>query len=763
MSSATRAAVWTDTFPPIARAPMTPRPWLGVARGFVRALQPRSTGGRRRAAQPTPWAGAAQRRRQALALTVLAATALATLALLGGELRWPQDLPHALLVVLFALLFAWVTAGFVTALMGLRVALHGDRHALSPPDPGVPISQAARTAIIMPICNEDVGTVFAGLRATCRSLAATGALKLFDVYILSDTNDPALREAELQAWRNLREQLGDDGRVFYRLRRRRTKRKAGNVADFCRRWGSAYRYMVVLDADSVMSGDCLVSMVRLMEQNPQAGIIQTAPRACGHDTLHARAQQFASRVSGRLFAMGLAYWQLGESHYWGHNAILRVAPFMKHCALAKLPGNGGLGGEILSHDFVEAALMRRAGWEVWLAPELDGSYEQQPPNLLEELQRDRRWCQGNLQNARLIAEPGFKSVHRAMFATGAMSYLASPLWLGFVVLGVVHALGGDAPTGALPGAAWLLSALTLSMLLMPRALGVVLVVLRGEQRHYGGGLRLAAGALFEAFLSVLQAPIRMLAHSLFVLVALTGWKLDWKSPARDDSALHWRDAARSLGGAGALALAALWAIAVSGHDALAWRIAPLLLPLALAVPLVVWSSRSTVGRVLRHVGLLLTPEEVATPGLLKAAVPPRPRLATPATPSAVPTPAAAPIVLPTPVAPLALAPAHAARAVRPRVRRAPWRLAPALRAAAACAGLAVPVTTPWVPNALATAAAPPVHHWAAAAPAVAESLLPAPTGWPPFERPLAEVPRVTPDGVERTTVKARARRPAHRS
>jgi membrane glycosyltransferase len=761
MSSAPRAAVWSDTSPPIARAPMTPRPWLGVARGFARALQPRSTGGRRRPAEPTAWAGAAQRRRLALALTVLASTLLATLVLLGGEPRWPQDLPHAFLVVLFALLFAWVTAGFVTALMGLRVALHGDRHALSPPDAGAPISQAARTAIIMPICNEDVGTVFAGLRATCRSLAATGALKLFDVYILSDTNDPALREAELQAWRQLREQLGDTGeggpaaggRVFYRLRRRRTKRKAGNVADFCRRWGSSYRYMVVLDADSVMSGDCLVSMVRLMEQNPQAGIIQTAPRACGHDTLHARAQQFASRVSGRLFAMGLAYWQLGESHYWGHNAILRVAPFMKHCALAKLPGNGGLGGEILSHDFVEAALMRRAGWEVWLASELDGSYEQQPPNLLEELQRDRRWCQGNLQNARLIAEPGFKSVHRAMFATGAMSYLASPLWLGFVVLGVVHALGGDAPTGTLPGAAWLLSALTLSMLLMPRALGVVLVLLRGEQRSYGGGWKLAGGALFEAFLSVLQAPIRMLAHSLFVFVALTGWKLDWKSPARDDSALPWRDAARALGVAGAFALAALWAIAATGHDALAGRIAPLLLPLALAVPLVVWSSRSTVGRALRRVGLLLTPEEVATPGLLKAAVPPKPRPATPA----------APIVVPTPIAPVALAPVRAASAARLRVRRAPWRLAPTLRAAAACAGLAVPVTTPWVPSALVTAAATPVHQWAAAAPAVAESLLPAHVGWPPFERPLAEVPGITPDGVERTTVKARARRPAHRS
>ena len=218
-------------------------------------------------------------------------------------------------------------------------------------------------------------------------------------------------------------------RLFYRWRKRRTKRKSGNVADFCRRWGRSYRYMVVLDADSTMSGDTLVELVRLMEQHPRAGIIQTLPQIARPGTLHARAQQFASRVSGRLFALGMAWWQLGDAHYWGHNAILRVQPFMRHCGLARLPGRGALAGEILSHDFVEAALMGRAGYEVWLAPQLDGSWEQSPSNLLDELQRDRRWCQGNLQNVRLVAEPGWRAAHRAMFGVGALSYLVAPLWL----------------------------------------------------------------------------------------------------------------------------------------------------------------------------------------------------------------------------------------------------------------------------------------------------------------------------------------------
>lgn len=610
------------TAPPIERAPMRARPWFGLARGLLAALLP----GLHFFWAPhhvPPWLVAARRRRRALALIVLLSAALA-FALLAEAAPPTPSLAWLAHAALGMLMVAWLGVGLATALMGAWVLLRGDRHAIGLPDVRAPIDAGARTAIVMPICNEDLTTVFSGLRATCESLAATGALRLFDVYILSDTADPALRAAELRAWERLRTMLGDgpmdaDGdtigaRIFYRWRRRRTQRKAGNVADFCRRWGRRYRYMVVLDADSTMRGDTLVSLVRLMEQHPNAGIVQTLPQAYGHDTLHARVQQFAGRVTGRLFALGMAYWQLGESHYWGHNAILRVEPFMRHCALAPIRGRGALAGDILSHDFVEAAMMRRAGYEVWLAPQLEGSWEQQPPHLLEELQRDRRWCRGNLQNATLIAEPGWRPVHRAMFAVGALSYLMAPLWLLFVALGVLAAASGDVSRAA--AGLW---GLTLVLLLLPRALGVVAVRLRGEQAHYGGSSRLVGSALVELALSALQAPVRMLAHTVFVLGPLTGLKIEWTSPARDAAVVAWRDAAARLGTL-VLPLLLLAALAFPARDLLSPHLGTLVMSLALAVPLAVLGSHPRVGRALRRAQLLLVPEERRAPRTLARAL-----------------------------------------------------------------------------------------------------------------------------------------------
>ena len=608
-----QSTVGAATAPPIQRAPMPAQRWFGLWRGLLGALWPGMPAAA--AALPdAPWRSAARRRRRVL-LALVAALAGAAL-----WLQWPSAPQHLspagwAQAGLATLLFAWVGAGFVTALMGAWVLLRGDRHGLTLRDAHAPIERGARTAIVMPICNEDVATVFAGLRATCESLAATGALALFDVYILSDSSDGALRAAEQRAWLRLRDVLGDaplpgGARIFYRWRRRRTRRKAGNVADFCRRWGSDYRYMVVLDADSIMHGDTLVALVRLMEQQPRAGLVQTLPQGFGHDTVHARTQQFGHRVTGRLFALGMAYWQLGESHYWGHNAILRLEPFMRHCGLGPLPGRGGLAGEILSHDFVEAALMCRAGWEVWLAPQLGGSWEQHPANLLEELQRDRRWCQGNLQNARLLAEPGWRPAHRAMLGVGALSYLVAPLWLGFVTLGLWFGAWGAASPGL-----WLL---TLLLLLLPRLVAALALQLRGEQADFGGGLRLWGSVLLESLLSALQAPPRMLAHSAFVLGALTGLRLNWKSPAREAKAVAWRDAWSRIGVLALPALGlALGALALHARPAQSAYLAPLLLPLLLAVPFVVWSSGATAGRTLRRWGLLVVPEERRAPHALR--------------------------------------------------------------------------------------------------------------------------------------------------
>lgn len=610
------------SMPPMNRGAMVARPWRGFFASLGDLLRGRREGPASRGA-PQAWQQAAARRRGAL-LAIVAGCALAATVLL---LQTLPDTGHPLLrgaqVALFALLFAWVAAGFTTAMMGAWVLWRGDPHALSAKSVGhEPLAVQARTAIVMPICNENVQSVFAGLRATCESLAATGVASLFDVYVLSDTNDPGVRTAELAAWATLRESLGEGARVHYRWRTRRTKRKSGNVADFCRRWGRNYRYMVVLDADSVMSGDALVTMVRLMEAHPDAGIVQSAPRTCGVSTLHARAQQFAGRVTGRLFTAGMRFWQLGESHYWGHNAIIRVEPFMKHCALAPLSGRGGLSGEILSHDFVEAALMRRAGWQVWLVDDLEGSYEQQPANLLDELQRDRRWCQGNLQNARLVAEPGLHGVHRAMLLTGAMAYLSAPLWLGFVLFGSALWLAGGSPVlglhGAVPTGAAALWLATVTMLAMPRLAGVAALWLTGQHRQYGGAAALLRGALMEAGLSVLTAPLRMVAHTLFVVAALTGLKLDWKSPPREASDIGWREALRRFGPLSALAGSLLLTLLVLEPLAALWM-APMALPLVLAVPVTVWTSRASLGRRALAHRLLMTPEEHSAPRVLRLA------------------------------------------------------------------------------------------------------------------------------------------------
>ncbi len=542
-----------------------------------------------------------------------------------------QILPYVLqtgILFLFAVLFCWVSAGFWTALMGfLQLLIGKDKYSISYGLNGnEPIDPQHRTALIMPICNEDVERVFAGLRATWESVVRTGEQQNFDVYVLSDSYNPDIAMAEQKAWMELVRDVGGEGRIFYRRRRRRVKRKSGNIDDFCRRWGSQYSYMVVLDADSVMSGECLTGLVRMMEANPNAGIIQSSPKASGMDTLYARCQQFATRVYGPLFTAGLHFWQLGESHYWGHNAIIRVKPFIEHCALAPLPGEGSFAGSILSHDFVEAALMRRAGWGVWIAYDLPGSYEELPPNLLDELKRDRRWCHGNLMNFRLFLVKGMHPVHRAVFLTGVMSYLSAPLWFMFLALStalqVVHTL--MEPTYFLqprqlfpvwpqwrPELAIALFSTTMVLLFLPKLLSIILIWFKGA-KPYGGVLRVTLSLFLEVLFSVLLAPVRMLFHTVFVVSAFLGWEVVWNSPQRDDDATPWSEAFKRHGSQ--MALGIVWAAGMGWLDLnFLWWLAPIVFSLILSPIVSVFSSRSTTGLASKRAKLFLIPEEFEPP------------------------------------------------------------------------------------------------------------------------------------------------------
>ncbi|WP_124949827.1 glucans biosynthesis glucosyltransferase MdoH [Sulfuriferula thiophila] len=536
------------------------------------------------------------------------------------------------ILILFAILTAWVSLGFWTGLMGFIVQLKGgDLHVVSARKAvDTPIGEQTRTAVIMPICNENVGRVFAGLRATYESLARTGELQHFDFFILSDSNKADHRVAEVAAWHALCSAVDGFGRVFYRWRQHRIKRKSGNVGDFCRRWGSQYRYMIVLDADSIMSGASITGLVRLMEANPGAGIIQSAPQVAGRDTLYARMQQFANRVYGPIFVAGLHYWQLGESHYWGHNAILRIEPFMRHCALGRLSGKGPLSGEILSHDFVEAALMRRAGWTVWIAYDLPGSYEEVPPNLIDELKRDRRWCQGNLMNFRLFLADGLHPAHRAVFMTGVAAYVSAPLWFLFLLLSTTQLAAQillepaysalplqSAPLSPLwdPQRTMMLFWATTTLLFLPKILSVVLIWIHGAE-NFGGAGRLGVSMFIETIFSVLLAPIRMLFHTGFVLSTLLGRGIQWKSPLRENSETDWSEALRRHGWHTLLGL--IWAGGVYWLQPsyLLWLL-PIVGSLILSIPISVYSSRVSVGIWLRNLHLLLIPEEIHPPEELR--------------------------------------------------------------------------------------------------------------------------------------------------
>ena len=611
------------TTPTIQRSSMVPKRWPPRL-----TMWPFRSKSRPASPPPPSRRSAGVLRRSVLSVLTLGQSVLATWSM-TAVLPYHGERPmEVAILILFAILFFWVSAGFWTAIMGFVLLMFGgDRHAISATAaPDTPIDKAARTAIVMPICNEDVTRVFAGLRATYASLEQSGELEAFDFFVLSDSNDADLRVAETEAWLRFCRETKGFGRVFYRWRRNRIKRKSGNLADFCRRWGSEYRYMIVLDADSVMSGECLSTLVRLMEANPRAGIIQTAPRASGRETLHSRIQQFANRVYGPLFTAGLHFWQLGEAHYWGHNAIIRLAPFIRHCALGRLPRRGVHNLEILSHDFVEAALMRRAGWAVWIAYDLPGSHEEMPPNLLDELQRDRRWCQGNLINSRLLLAEGLHPAHRVVFATGVMAYLSAPLWFVFLVLSTVllaiqtlvppqyfvnqYQLFPLWPEWNHQWAVLLFSA-TATLLFAPKVLSIALLWRQGAG-EFGGALRLTLSALAEGLYSVLLAPIRMLFHTRFVTATLAGWEIKWTSPTRENAETSWGDALRKHGWHTLLGV--VWASGVYWlNQAFLWWLLPVVGALMLSIPISVWSSRVSLGRRLRQWRLFLIPEESAPP------------------------------------------------------------------------------------------------------------------------------------------------------
>ena len=531
-----------------------------------------------------------------------------------------------LFLCLFAVLFGWITISFWMAVFGAFARLTGARLL---PLQEAPAPSLSRTAILMPVYNEDVARVFSGVQAIHDSVATAGG---FDFFILSDSTDPENWIAEEVAWQKLRASLEPDARIFYRHRHRNVGRKSGNIQDFCENWGAHYDYMVVLDADSLMSGETLNSLVRLMDANPRTALIQAPATLAGRNTLFARIQQFASTAYGATYTAGLAWLQGGQGNYWGHNAIIRVRAFQQHGGLPRLPGKPPFGGEIMSHDFVEAAFLLRAGWEVWMAPDLSGSYEEPPPTIYDHLKRDRRWAQGNLQHARVILAQGLKLPSRLHLAMGIMSYLASPLWLLLLVVSALEMFVPGASFFASSGPASgltlavvqttpLLQLVTATLVLLygPKllALMVLLADPRAVKAHGGAGSVLRSTFL-ESLFATLFAPVVMLTHSWFIFSIVTGRATSWGTQTRDDRALpfwlvlkgYW---AHTL--IGILAGAALYRFAPAS---LGWFM-PLLLGLVLSMPLVWISSSPRLGLLVVRDRLFLIPSETGVVPVLARA------------------------------------------------------------------------------------------------------------------------------------------------
>jgi membrane glycosyltransferase len=536
----------------------------------------------------------------------------------------PVGLAIALLAV-FALGFGWIALSFWAGLIGFMLKT-GGLHPLSlrrrgAGDGAVP-TLGSRTSILVPIYNESPDEVFARLRTTWRSLVATGQSDAFELFVLSDTTNDAIAAEEAAAIEVLREELAIGERLHWRRRTRNTGRKAGNIMDWVDTHGARFDHMIVFDADSVMSGDTMVRLAALMEASPRTGIIQTHAVAMGRETLFARVLQFSSRLYGSMLATGHAFWQMGDANYYGHNAIIRVAAFSEHCRLPVFKGRAPFGGEILSHDFVEAAFIRRAGYFVWNLPSLGGSYEELPTNVIDFAIRDRRWMQGNLQHARLIPARGLHWMSRLHLAMGIMGYLASPLWLGSLLLSAAivleHEIVGPVYFGNLPslfpnwpqyntGHVHGLLLLTGLMLFLPKLLAMTLGLF-APPPAYGGRLALVGSVLLETLFSMLLAPVMMLFHSVFVLNILAGRAVGWPPQQRGDRGMSWDLALGRHLGQILLGLAAVAAMGYWAPSFLYWLL-PVVAGLLLAPLLAVYSSRRSLGLGARRWRMFMTPEE----------------------------------------------------------------------------------------------------------------------------------------------------------
>jgi membrane glycosyltransferase len=559
------------------------------------------------APQPSD-AGVIPARAIALAISTAAAAGAFLLFLQFG---WADGLDE-MDIVRSALILAstfWLAWGAAHGLLGLT------SRAQAPALPGTPLT--GRTVILVPVYNEDPVTTFSRIAAMDASLRATGTTALFHFAILSDTRDDTIAARERLWFLRLLRETGGEGRIFYRRRAQNKGRKAGNIEDFIQKSGGAYDYALILDADSLMEGATIVEMARRMEAEPKLGLLQSLPKIIRARARFGRAMQFSASFHSPVFARGLAMMQGRTGPFWGHNAIVRIRAFAESCGLPELSGPPPFGGHVLSHDYVEAALLARAGWVVRLDDDLEGSFEEGPENLIDHAKRDRRWCQGNLQHARLVGAPRLRMWNRFVFVQGILSYIAPLFWLGFLMASIA-APAFTPPPDYFPVPYWPfpvfpsdetskaigLAVGIFGLLLLPKLLIAVDAMASGRAAGFGGGLRALKSTLAELLFSSITAPILMMFQTRSVLQVLMGRDGGWPTNNRGDGGL-------SLGAAwsgsywivtwGLMGLATTYALA---PGLVPWLL-PVALPMILAPGIIAWTSRTSGS------GLFVTPTDLA--------------------------------------------------------------------------------------------------------------------------------------------------------
>ncbi len=523
------------------------------------------------------------------------------------------------MLVAFAIGLPWTILGFWNALIGLSL-LHGCRKPMAAVAPFAEAgdqneSLTVQTAVIMTVRNEDAARAVGRLKVMQESLDATAEGRNFHYFVLSDTDDEAVAQAEEEAvavWcASLSSELAE--RIVYRRRQHNTGYKAGNIRDFCERWGDNFELMLILDADSVMSGDAIVRLVRIMQAYPRIGILQSLVVGMPSASAFARIFQFGMRHGMRAYTMGQAWWTADCGPFWGHNAVVRVAPFRDACDLPELPGKPPLGGPVLSHDQVEATLMRRAGYEVRVLPVENGSWEENPPTLLDFMKRDVRWCQGNLQYINLLGTPGLYPLSRFQLLWAILMFLGIPFGTLMIALLPMAAFETGQTDGFPSSLAIGLYITFFAMGLMPKLAGLLDTMLTSNGvARYGGWLRFSVSALLELIFSFLQGAVSTFHTAIFIIGLMFGAKVNWGGQARDSYGLSWRAAAAHLWPQtlfGSVVCLALLAV----NSQVFWWSLPLTAGYVLAIPFTVLTASPVLGRLFQQAGLAGIPEDFEVP------------------------------------------------------------------------------------------------------------------------------------------------------